>query len=107
MVTDPRIHTRQPLQNMRVVIGHNGCYFMQTPMHLAKISRLPSPKLYVSFIMAQPLKNPDAGPRIRVNLTIDPEVYPAARDRAHASGLSISQVITELLGKWLRNEVTL
>ena len=54
--------------------------------------------------MAHPLKNPDAGPRVRVNLTLDPEVYPAARDKAHASGRSISDVITELLAKWLKGD---
>lgn len=51
--------------------------------------------------MAHPLKNPDAGPRVRVNLTLDPVTYPKARDKAHGEGRSISDVITQLLSGWL------
>jgi len=51
--------------------------------------------------MAHPLKNPKAGPRVRVNLTLDPVIYPAARDKAHAAGTSVSDVITKLLETWL------
>ena len=51
--------------------------------------------------MAFPLKNPKAGPRMRVNVTLDSAIYPAARDRAHAAGTSVSDIISELLQLWL------
>lgn len=57
--------------------------------------------------MAHPLKNPKAGPRIRVNLTLDPVIYPEAREKAHSEGRSTSDVITKLLQKWLRGSVKL
>jgi hypothetical protein len=55
--------------------------------------------------MSFPLKNPKAGPRTRVNVTLDSAIYPEARDRAHASGRSISDVISKLLQLWLSGKV--
>ena len=38
---------------------------------------------------------------MRVNVTLDSAIYPAARDRAHAAGTSVSDIISELLQLWL------
>ena len=51
--------------------------------------------------MSHPLKNPAAGKRVKVNLTIDPDVYPAAREKSQKDSVSVSEAITRLLRGWV------
>lgn len=46
--------------------------------------------------MARFRKNPDH-PRQRVNLTIDPVIYTGAQELAYAEGVSVSEMVNQLL----------
>jgi len=46
--------------------------------------------------MARFRKNPDA-PRQRVNLTLDPVIYEGAQELAYAEGVSVSEMVNQLL----------